>query len=150
MALRQSPAVQGASQSAAAHLNGHQVEEDATSLEALVSRLAEMEEQVRQLNEANRTLGKRNEDLECEVRIRFAVKGCLGCVISQNNLLKAKIPWTTSLALRLTGCVQSFIVFFPGTEQACGAGGEAHAVTGRRRERGQRVARRRDVRYSGM
>ena len=73
VALRQSPA-QGASQSAAAHLNGHQVEEDATSLEALVSRLAEMEEQVRQLNEANRTLGKRNEDLECEVRIRFAVK----------------------------------------------------------------------------
>ena len=76
VALRQSPAAQGAmSQSAAvAHLNGHQVEEDATSLEALVSRLAEMEEQVRQLNEANRTLGKRNEDLECEVRIRFAVK----------------------------------------------------------------------------
>ena len=91
VALRQSPVAQGASQSAAAHLNGHQVEEDATSLEALVSRLAEMEEQVRQLNEANRTLGKRNEDLECEVRIRFAVKGCLGCVIPQNNLLKAKI-----------------------------------------------------------
>jgi len=67
VALRQSPGAQGASQSAAAQLNGHQVEEDATSLEALVSRLAEMEEQVRQLNEANRTLGKRNEDLECEV-----------------------------------------------------------------------------------
>ena len=98
VALRQSPGAQGASQSAAAHLNGHQVEEDATSLEALVSRLAEMEEQVRQLNEANRTLGKRNEDLECEVRIRFVVRserqaGCLrvSCVISQNNLLKAKI-----------------------------------------------------------
>ena len=47
-----------------------QVEEDAaysTSVEALLSRLAEMEEQVRQLNESNRALGKRNEDLECEV-----------------------------------------------------------------------------------
>ena len=46
------------------------MEEDAaysTSVEALMSRLSEMEEQVRQLNEANRTLGKRNEDLECEV-----------------------------------------------------------------------------------
>ena len=36
-----------------------------------------------------------------------------------------------------------------GAEQASGAGGEAHPGRGRRRERGQRVARRRDVRYSG-
>ena len=96
MALRQSPVAQGAPQSAAAHLNGHQVEEDATSLEALVSRLAEMEEQVRQLNEANRTLGKRNEDLECEVRIRFLVKATgwmlrLRYISNQKNLLKPKI-----------------------------------------------------------
>ena len=55
-----------------------QVEEDAaysTSVEALMSRLSEMEEQVRQLNEANRTLGKRNEDLECEVIIYSIMKG---------------------------------------------------------------------------
>lgn len=38
-----------------------------SSSAAMQSRLAEMEEQVRQLNEANRALGKRNEDLECEV-----------------------------------------------------------------------------------
>jgi len=64
MALRQS------SSQSNGNGNGHQVEEDAaysTSVEALMSRLSEMEEQVRQLNEANRTLGKRNEDLECEV-----------------------------------------------------------------------------------
>jgi len=64
MALRQS------SSQSNGNGNGHQVEEDAaysTSVEALMSRLSEMEEQVRQLNEANRSLGKRNEDLECEV-----------------------------------------------------------------------------------
>ncbi len=44
------------------------VEEDASSsAAALQSRLSEMEEQVRQLNDSNRTLSKRNEDLECEV-----------------------------------------------------------------------------------
>ena len=40
-----------------------------------MSRLSEMEEQVRQLNEANRTLGKRNEDLECEVIIYSLIMG---------------------------------------------------------------------------
>ena len=54
------------------------MEEDAaysTSVEALMSRLSEMEEQVRQLNEANRTLGKRNEDLECEVISQLLISG---------------------------------------------------------------------------
>ena len=87
MALRQSTA-QSTAQSAA-RLNGHQVEEDgAASVEALMSRLSEMEEQVRQLNEANRTLGKRNEDLECEV-INFLINGHkvhkLQIYISHNN-----------------------------------------------------------------
>ena len=77
IALRQSSTQSSAA--SAAHLNGHQVEEDATSTEALMSRLSEMEEQVRQLNEANRTLGKRNEDLECEVSDLQVLKSFGAC-----------------------------------------------------------------------
>ena len=44
-----------------------------------MSRLSEMEEQVRQLNEANRTLGKRNEDLECEVSDLRVLKSFGAC-----------------------------------------------------------------------